>query len=62
MFTEFILDKLKQAKYKKIKDGTYFGEISSLKGVWANAKNLKDCKKELQKVLEDWLSLATIEA
>ncbi|MDP3800125.1 MAG: type II toxin-antitoxin system HicB family antitoxin [bacterium] len=57
MLTEFILGKLKLAKYKKIKDGTYFGEISGLKGVWANAKNLKDCKKELQEVLEDWLFL-----
>ncbi|MEK7629628.1 MAG: type II toxin-antitoxin system HicB family antitoxin [Patescibacteria group bacterium] len=46
-----------EAKYKKIKDGTYFGEISNVKGVWANAKNLKDCKKELREVLEDWLFL-----
>lgn len=57
MLTEFILSKLKLAKYKLLKDGTYFGEISGLKGVWANGKNLKVCKKELQEVLEDWLFL-----
>ena len=33
MFSEYIAKKLKEAKYKILKDGTYFGEISSLKGV-----------------------------
>jgi predicted RNase H-like HicB family nuclease len=40
-----------------LKDGTYFGEIPGLKGVWANARNLEDCRRELQEVLEDWLFL-----
>ena len=57
MLSEFILKKLKNARYKLLKDGSYFGEISGLKGVWANAKNLEDCRKELQEVLEDWLLL-----
>ncbi|PIZ01159.1 HicB family protein [bacterium (Candidatus Gribaldobacteria) CG_4_10_14_0_8_um_filter_33_9] len=49
--------KLKTARYKFLKDGSYFGEIPGLKGVWTNAKNLEDCRKELQEVLEDWLLL-----
>lgn len=57
--TIIIRSKLKLSKYKPLKDGTYFAEIPSLKGVWANAKNLKDCKKELREVLEDWLFLKT---
>lgn len=57
MLSEFILKKLKEARYKLLKDGSYFGEISGLKGVWANANNLEDCRKELQEVLEDWLLL-----
>lgn len=57
MLTEFILKKLKLAKYKLLKDGSYFGEIPELEGVWANAKNLEDCRKELREVLEDWLFL-----
>ena len=57
MLTEFIEKKLKQAKYKLLKDGSYFGEISGLTGVWANAKNLEDCREELKEVLEDWLLL-----
>jgi len=57
MLTEFIHKKLQEAKYKILKDGSYFGEIPGLKGVWANARNLEDCRKELQGVLEDWLLL-----
>lgn len=57
MLSEYIEKKLKRARYKLLKDGSYFGEIPGLKGVWANAKNLEDCRKELQEVLEDWLLL-----
>jgi len=57
MFTEFINRKLKEARYKILKDKTYFGEIPGLRGVWASGKNLEDCRRELQEVLEDWLLL-----
>ena len=55
MLSEFIGKKLKEARYKLLKDGTYFGEIPGLRGVWANAKNLENCRSELQSALEDWL-------
>ena len=57
MISEYIVKKLKQARYRLLKDGSYFGEIPGLKGVWATAKNLENCRKELQEVLEDWLVL-----
>lgn len=57
MLSEFIEKKLKKAKYKLLKDGSYFGEISDLKGVWASAKKLESCREELREVLEDWLFL-----
>ena len=57
MFSEFIEQKLKTAKYKLLEDGIYFGEIPGLRGVWASAKNLEDCREKLQEVLEDWLLL-----
>lgn len=57
MLSEFIETKLGEAHYKLLKDKTYFGEISGLKGVWANAKNLEDCRKQLREVLEDWIVL-----
>lgn len=55
MLREFILKKLREARYKILKDQTYFGEIPGIKGVWASAKNLEDCRKELRSSLEDWL-------
>lgn len=57
MLSEYIAKTLKRARYKLLKDGNYFGEIPGLKGVWANAKSLENCRKELQEVLEDWLLL-----
>lgn len=45
------------ARYKLLKDGTYFGEIPGVKGVWANTKNLEGCREELREVLEDWVLL-----
>lgn len=57
MFNEYIEKKLKLAKYKPLKDGSYFGEIKGAQGVWANAKNLEDCRAELREVLEDWFLL-----
>jgi len=57
MLSAYISRKLKGAQYKLLKNGTYFGEIPGLKGVWANAKNLEDCREELRDVLEEWLLL-----
>lgn len=57
MISQFIEKKLKTARYKLLKDKSYFGEIPSLRGVWASAKSLEECRQELQEVLEDWLLL-----
>ncbi len=46
---------LAKAKYKILDDGTYFGEITGIKGVWANAKTLEKCREELREVLESWV-------
>ena len=57
MLSDYIRKKLARAKYKILKDGSYFGEIPGLKGVWANAGTLEDCRKQLQEVLEEWILL-----
>jgi predicted RNase H-like HicB family nuclease len=54
MLSDYIAKKLRAAEYKLLKDGTYFGEIPGLRGVWANAKNLEACREELRDVLEEW--------
>lgn len=57
MITQYIEKKLQTAKYKLLDDKTYFGEIPGIKGVWANSKNLENCRNELAEVLEEWLIL-----
>lgn len=57
MLTDFLAKQLKNARYKLLKDGSYFGEIPGIQGVWANAKNLENCRKELQEILEGWVLL-----
>lgn len=55
MLSEFIAKKLAEARYKMLKNGVYFGEVPALRGVWASAKNLEECREELRLALEDWL-------
>jgi len=57
MISQYIEKQLKKAKYKILDDGMYFGEIVGLRGVWASAKTLEDCRSELREVLEDWILL-----
>ena len=57
MLTTYISQKLAQAHYKILEDGTYFGEIPGLQGVWASEKNLEKCRETLREVLEEWLIL-----
>ncbi len=57
MPTDFVEKNLAKAKYKIIEDGSYFGEIPGLRGVWANNKNLEKCKEELKETIEEWLNV-----
>jgi predicted RNase H-like HicB family nuclease len=57
MLTRYIQEAMKRAKVKTLEDGTYFGEIPGLAGVWANESTAKACREVLQEVLEEWLIL-----
>lgn len=57
MLSGYLSKTLKHAKFKLLGDGSYFGEIPGIKGVWANASTRENCRKELREVLEDWLFL-----
>lgn len=57
MLTDYISQKLAQARYKILDDGTYFGEVPGLRGVWASEKTLEKCRETLREVLEEWLIL-----
>ncbi len=53
----FIAKKLAAAQYKLLGDGSYFGAILGLSGVWANVRTLERCRVELCEVLTDWCKL-----
>ena len=57
MLTRYIREAMKRARYKTLEDGTSFGEIPGLAGVWANEPSRGECKAVLQDVLEEWLIL-----
>jgi predicted RNase H-like HicB family nuclease len=38
-------------------EGTYWGEIPGLQGVWANHQTLEGCRRELREALSDWVAL-----
>lgn len=58
MLTEYINAAMRHARYEILSDdGTYYGEIPELPGVWANAPTLEACREELRQVLEGWIAL-----
>jgi len=46
---------MQKAHYELLEDGTYYGRIPGIRGVWANEKGLRKCREELKSVLEDWI-------
>jgi predicted RNase H-like HicB family nuclease len=59
MLIEYIEEALKKAHYEIIKDKEpFYGEIPGLRGVWATAKTLEECRKNLKEVLEGWILLS----
>ena len=57
MITVYIAEAMSRATHKMLDEGTYFGEVTSLSGVWSNEATLGECRKVLQEVLEKWLLL-----
>jgi len=58
MLTAYIAAALRRAHYELLPDdGTFYGAIPGLDGVWAQAPSLEECREELQEVLEEWIVL-----
>jgi predicted RNase H-like HicB family nuclease len=57
MITEYLREAMRKAKYKILADGTFYGWVEELPGVWSNGASLNECQQELQAVVEDWLLL-----
>src|SRR6266550_7522455 len=53
--TAYIEAALEFARYDKLEDGSFSGEIPKLKGVIAFGGSLRACEDELRSTLEDWI-------
>jgi len=59
MLTSYIRAAMRQARYEIVEDdGTFYGEIPPIAGVWANGRTLEECREELESVLEGWVLLS----
>jgi predicted RNase H-like HicB family nuclease len=59
MLTEYIQAAMRRAKYEIVEDdNSYYGHIPGIRGLWANAATLEDCRAQLEQALEDWLVLS----
>jgi predicted RNase H-like HicB family nuclease len=53
MLTSYIRAAMRQTRYEIVEDdGSFYREIPSIPGVWANANTLEACREELESVLE----------
>ena len=58
MLTQYIQAAMRRAKYEILEDdGSFYGEIPDLPGVWANADTLEACREQLESVLDGWIQL-----
>ena len=58
MLASYIDRAMEHARYEIIEDdGSYWGEIPGLQGVWARHKTLEGCRRELREALSDWIAL-----
>ncbi len=58
MLIEYVDSAMNHAKYEILKDQKkYYGEIPQCKGVFATAKSLEECRRQLAEVLEEWVLL-----
>jgi predicted RNase H-like HicB family nuclease len=53
--TAYLEAALEVARYDKLEDGSFAGEVPRLKGVAAFGRTLRECEAELRSCLEDWV-------
>jgi len=55
--TAYIRAAMSTSEIKTLEDGSYYAEIPSCPGVWANEEKKEACIETLQEVLEEWIVL-----
>lgn len=53
--TAYLEAAMELARFDKLEDGTFSGDIPKLPGVIAFGQTLKECERELRSTLEDWV-------
>jgi predicted RNase H-like HicB family nuclease len=63
MLLEYVQAALERARYEIIEDEeSFYGEVSSLPGVWATGKTLEECRRNLTGAIEDWVLFSVARA
>jgi len=56
VINNYVTAALRQANYELLENAEgFYGSIPELRGVWAHASTLEECREELKAALEDWL-------
>lgn len=58
MLSKYIAAAMERAEFKELEDGSVFGEIQQIDGVWSNADTVEESREELREVLEEWIVLS----
>jgi predicted RNase H-like HicB family nuclease len=57
MLNDYMDHAMQQARYERLEDGTYFGDIPGFEGLWASGQTQQECARELRETLEEWILL-----
>ncbi|MHB0870231.1 MAG: DUF4349 domain-containing protein, partial [Chloroflexota bacterium] len=48
MITQYVRAAMARARFERLEDGSWYGEIPGFQGVYANSDNREECVRELQ--------------
>ena len=54
MIRKYVETALRRARYEKLHDRTFYGEVPRLRGVLATGASLGACRDQLAEVVEEW--------
>ena len=58
MLASYLDTAMERAHYEIVEDeGSFWGEIPGVQGVWARHATLEGCRRELREALSDWVAL-----
>ena len=55
MIREYVEKALRSARYDKLEDGTFYGEVPRLRDALATGGTLEECRTQLAEVVEEWV-------